>query len=389
MSGSPSADPPHQPQYAEESAGVGQLLRFFLWLGVVAFGGPVAHIGLMEREVVERRRWVTREHFLDLIGVTNLLPGPNSTEMTMHVGYVQRGVPGVWAAGAGFIVPAALITLVISWAYVEFGTLPAVLDFLAGLYAVVVALVAAALVKLARQALDHPVTWAVAVTALAAVLLGGNELVVLAGGAIIGLAAFYRPGAPTLFVLPLWLQGVTPDDPPTLGRLGLLFLRFGATIFGSGYLLIAYLDSVLVDQLGWLDPDQLIASLAIGEITPGPLFTTSTAVGYLVLGVPGAAVATVAMFLPAFLIAMLVGRFMPALERAAWARPVLRGLVAAVVGVMAAVTFQLGQRVMTGWVPAVIGLLALIAILRTRISGLVLIPVGGIVGYLAGMAGWV
>ena len=389
MSGSPSAGPPHQPQYAEESASLGQLLRFFLWLGVVAFGGPVAHIGLMEREVVERRRWVTREHFLDLIGVTNLLPGPNSTEMTMHVGYVQRGVRGVWAAGAGFIVPAALITLAISWAYVEYGALPAVQNFLVGVYAVVVALVAAALVKLARQALDHPVAWAVAVTALVAVLLGGNELVVLAGGAIIGLVVFYRPAAPALLVLPFWLQGASADDPPTLGSLGLLFLRFGATIFGSGYLLIAYLDSVLVDQLGWLDPDQLIASVAIGEITPGPLFTTSTAIGYLVLGVPGAAVATVAMFLPAFLIAMLVGRFMPALERAAWARPVLRGLVAAVVGVMAAVTFQLGQRVITGWVPAVLGLLALIAVLRTRVSGLVLIPIGGIVGYVAGMAGWV
>ena len=389
MSGSPSAGPPHQPQYAEESASLGQLLRFFLWLGVVAFGGPVAHIGLMERELVERRRWVTREHFLDLIGVTNLLPGPNSTEMTMHVGYVQRGVRGVWAAGAGFIVPAALITLAISWAYVEYGALPAVQNFLVGVYAVVVALVAAALVKLARQALDHPVAWAVAVTALVAVLLGGNELVVLAGGAIIGLVVFYRPAAPALLVLPFWLQGASADDPPTLGSLGLLFLRFGATIFGSGYLLIAYLDSVLVDQLGWLDPDQLIASVAIGEITPGPLFTTSTAIGYLVLGVPGAAVATVAMFLPAFLIAMLVGRFMPALERAAWARPVLRGLVAAVVGVMAAVTFQLGQRVITGWVPAVLGLLALIAVLRTRISGLVLIPIGGIVGYVAGMAGWV
>ena len=142
MSGSPPPEHPHQPQYAEESASLGQLLRFFLWLGVVAFGGPVAHISVMEREVVERRRWVTREHFLDLIGVTNLLPGPNSTEMTMHVGYVQRGVPGVWAAGAGFIVPAALITLAISWAYVEYGALPAVQNFLAGVYAVVVALVA-------------------------------------------------------------------------------------------------------------------------------------------------------------------------------------------------------------------------------------------------------
>jgi chromate transporter len=389
VNGSPPADAPHQPQYAEVSASLGQLIRFFLWLGVVAFGGPVAHIGLMEREVVERRRWVTREHFLDLIGVTNLLPGPNSTEMTMHVGYVQRGVRGVCVAGVGFIVPAAALTLAISWAYVEYGELPAVRDVLAGIYPVVLALVGAALVKLARQALDHPVTWAVAVTALAAALLGIDELVVLAAGAVIGLAAFYRPTGGALLVLPLWLQGGTARDPPTLGRLGLLFLRFGATIFGSGYLLVAYLDSVLVDQLGWLEPDQLIATVAIGEITPGPLFSASTSVGYLVLGVPGALVATVAMFLPAFVIAMVVGRFMPALERVAWARPLLRGLVAAVVGVMAAVSIQLGQRVITSWVAAVIGVVALVVVLRTRVSGLVLIPLGGVLGYLAGMAGWV
>jgi chromate transporter len=153
--------------------------------------------------------------------------------------------------------------------------------------------------------------------------------------------------------------------------------------------LVAYLDSVLVDQLGWLEPDQLIASVAIGEITPGTLFSTSTSVGYLVLGVPGALVATVAMFLPAFVIAMVVGRFMPALERVAWARPLLRGLVAAVVGVMAAVTIQLGQRVITGWVGAVVGVVSLVVVLRTRVSGLVLIPLGGVLGYLAGMAGWV
>jgi chromate transporter len=389
VNGSPPADSPHQPQYAEVSASLGQLLRFFLWLGVVAFGGPVAHIGLMEREVVERRRWVTREHFLDLIGLTNLLPGPNSTEMTMHVGFVQRGVRGVCAAGVGFIVPAAALTLAVSWAYVEYGELPAVRDILAGIYPVVLALVGAALVKLARQALDHPVTWAVGLTALAAALLGVDELVVLAAGAVIGLAAFYRPTGSALLALPLWLEGATGDDSPTLGRLGLLFLRFGATIFGSGYLLVAYFDSVLVDQLGWLEPDQLIASVAIGEITPGPLFSTSTSVGYLMLGVPGALVATVAMFLPAFVIAIVVGRFMPALERVAWARPLLRGLVAAVVGVMAAVTIQLGLRVITGWVAAVIGVVSLVAVLRTRVSGLVLIPLGGVLGYLAGMAGWV
>lgn len=395
---------PHQPQYAAESATWPELIGLFARLGVVAFGGPVAHIAMMDREVVERRRWVDRQHFLDLMAATNLLPGPNSTQMTMHVGYVQKGDRGVLAAGTAFILPAMLVTLGLSWAWVRFRDLAAVDAAFVGIQPVVLAIIAMAIVSLAPKAADDLRTRVILIAALAASLVGVDELIIIAIGALLGwlvyrswrrladgLRALRRATPPTasgvaLLVATLapWTIAAAPPaaDPQRLWQLWWWFLRFGVTLFGSGYLLVAYLQTSLVDRLGLLTTAQLLEAIMIGEMTPGPLFTVSTAIGYLLAGGVGAVVATVAIFLPSFPLAMLLGRIMPRLSRSTVARQVLRGLGAAVVGVMVAVALTIGQRVIVD-VPAALIALGALAMLRfTRIGPIALVPVGAMVGLL-------
>jgi len=399
---------PHQPEFAAEAATWRQLIGTFARLGVVAFGGPVAHIAMMDAEVVERRRWVDRQHFLDLMAATNLLPGPNSTQMTMHVGYVQKGDRGVWAAGLAFILPAALVTLALSWAWVAFRELPVLDAAFRGIQPVVLAIIVAAMLSLAPRAADDTRTRIILAASLVLASLRVPELVVLALGALAGWltmrswtatrAALRRrrgtlpPGSGTAALLIAMLPGMLGASlrPPEataeqVWQLWWVFLRFGATLFGSGYLLIAYLQSDLVDRLGLLSTAQLLEAIVIGEMTPGPLFTVSTAVGYLLAGIPGAAAATVAIFLPSFPLAMLLGRVMPRVSRSAVARSVVRGLGAAVVGVMLAVAWRIGARVLVD-LPGILIAVAAYALLRTgRVSAIVLVPLGGLAGWLVSL----
>ena len=397
---------PHQPQYAAESATWPQLIGLFAKLGMVAFGGPVAHIAMMDREVVERRGWVDRQHFLDLMAATNLLPGPNSTQMTMHVGYVQKGDRGVLAAGTAFILPAMLVTLALSWAWVRFRDLPLVDAAFVGIQPVVIAIIAMAIVSLAPRAADDLRTRVILVGSLGASLIGIDELIVIALGALLGwltyrswrrladgLRSVRRAGRPTASGVALLVATLAPwtiaaagappaADPQRLWQLWWWFLRFGVTLFGSGYLLVAYLQTSLVDRLGLLSTAQLLEAIMIGEMTPGPLFTVSTAIGYLLAGGAGAVVATVAIFLPSFPLAMLLGRMMPRVSRSTVARQVLRGLGAAVVGVMIAVALTIGRRVIAD-VPAGLIAIGALAVLRfTRIGPIALVPAGAMVGWL-------
>ncbi|QBI19598.1 chromate efflux transporter [Egibacter rhizosphaerae] len=388
------AEGAHQPEYAERTASWPGLLGVFLKLGVVAFGGPVAHIAMMDKEVVERRRWVHRQHFLDVMAATNLLPGPNSTQMTMHIGYVQRGTAGVWAAGSAFILPAALITFALTWLYVELRDLPAMDAVFYGVQPVVIAVIATAMVRLAPTAASEWRTRGVFAGALALGLLGVNELVVLALGALAGVVLYrWRPwqrrprrGVNGMVITPLapWLATTpTPTAAPDLvWQLAWLFAKFGVTLFGSGYLLVAYLQTDIVDRFGLLTTEQLIEAIVIGEMTPGPLFTVSTAVGYMVGDVPGAVVATVAIFFPSFFLAMLLGRWMPAIKRSEVASAVLKGLTAAVLGVMLAVAVEIGMRVIVDVPTGALALAALAALVWTRVSAILLIPIGGLLGYL-------
>jgi len=398
---------PHQPQYAAEGATWPQLIGLFLKLGTVAFGGPVAHIAMMDREVVERRRWVDRQHFLDLIAATNLLPGPNSTQMTMHVGYVQKGDRGVLAAGTAFIVPAAAITLALSWAWLQFRDLSVIDAAFVGIQPVVLAVIVMAMVSLAPKAATDLRTRTILVGALLASLLGLGELIVLALGALLGwltqrswhglrdglrgVGTGTGAGAIVAAMALPWTLGAATApvvDPARVWQLWWWFLRFGLTLFGSGYLLVAYLQSSLVDRLGLLSSAQLLEAIVIGELTPGPLFTVSTAIGYLLGGGIGAVIATLAIFLPSFPLAMLLGRIMPRLSRSVVARELMRGLAAAAVGVMLAVVLTIGLRVVTDVPTALIAAAAVAALRFTRLGPIALVPVGAMVGWSLTLAPW-
>ncbi len=389
----------HQPQFAEVGASWSELVRMFLKLGLVAFGGPVAHLAMMEREIVERRRWVDRQHFIDLMAATNLIPGPNSTQMTMHVGYVQKGDRGVWVAGTAFILPAALVTLVFAWAWVAARALPVVDAAFRGIQPVVLAIIVSAMLSLAPKAAADTRSRVILVVAVLLAGIGVTELAVLALGAAAGWLV-YRPWQDLRGRLRGWttagvalvLAGTLPTtlgvaasaagaDASRLWQLWWIFLRFGLTLFGSGYLLVAYLQTGLVDRLGLLTTSQLLEAIVIGEMTPGPLFTVSTAVGYLLGGVAGASVATVAIFLPSFPLAMLLGRAMPRITGSELARHVLRGLGAAVLGVMLAVGWRIGVRTIIDLPSAAIALAALLLLRRTRIGPIALVPLGAVAGW--------
>ena len=299
-----------------------ELATLFLRLGVTAFGGPAAHIAMMRDEVVDRRRWLTDKEFLDLVAATHLIPGPNSTELAIHLGYRRGGLPGLALAGACFILPAALIVAGVAWAYARHETTPQVGWLMYGIGPVVIAIVAQALVKLGQAALSRWAYAPVAAGALAAAVGGVNELALLAAGGAIGLALAIAPNGPRRGAAaePGWRRPLRCSDascterprtaataaavaatvPFTLARLTLFFLKVGAVLFGSGYVLLAFLRADLVERWGWLTDQQLIDAITVGQITPGPVFTTATFIGYLLGGWAGAALATAAIFAPGF-----------------------------------------------------------------------------------------
>ena len=318
-----------------------ELLVVFGTLGVIGFGGPAAHVALMRREVVERRHWLTDQQMVDLVGITNLIPGPNSTEMAMHVGRLRAGGPGLVVAGLAFILPATAIVLALAWGYVSYGTTPTGDALLYGIKPVVVAIVAAALIAFARTALRDRLPVLAAVATALLWVAGVNELVLLAAGALLvaGIRLGTRhPWAAVGFVLP----AATAVGSVNLLTLGAVFLKAGALLYGSGYVLLAFLRGDLVERLGWLTDAQLLDAVAIGQVTPGPLFTTATFVGYVLAGLPGALVATVAIFSPAFVFVALVGPVAARLRERPLTAALLDGVNAAALGLMAAVSIQLG-----------------------------------------------
>ena len=321
-----------------------ELARLFLKLGATAFGGPAAHIAMMEDEVVRRRGWLSRDEFLDLLGATNLIPGPNSTEMAIHVGHRRAGWAGLLVAGVCFIVPATAIVWVLAWVYVRYGRLPQVAGLLYGVKPVIIAIVVQALWGLGRSALK---TRALVLAGLASAALsfaGVNELALLFGaGLAMALArGVARARALGVAFLPplstLGLAAVATAQPFQLSTLFLVFLKVGAVLFGSGYVLLAFLRAELVVRLGWLSEGQLLDAVAVGQVTPGPVFTTATFVGYVLGGHAGAAAATAGIFLPAFLFVAVSGPLVPRLRRSAAAGAFLDGVNVASLALMAVVT---------------------------------------------------
>lgn len=368
-----------------------EVALLFLRLGLTAFGGPAAHVAMMEDEVVRRRRWLAREEFIDLLGATNLIPGPNSTELAIHLGYRRAGWRGLLLAGTCFIVPAMLLTLAAAWAYVRFGKLPAAGAVLYGVKPVILAVVLQALWGLGRVALKTRLLIVVALSAALASALGANELLVLLAAGFA--TAVWRLRSPTgtrvaglMLTVPLALQGSLTDAgaavPFSLGGLFLFFLKVGSVLFGSGYVLLAFLRADLVDRWGWLSEGELLDAVAVGQVTPGPVFTTATFVGYLVGGTTGAGLATLGVFLPAFVFVALSGPLVPRLRRSSVAGAALDGINAASLALMAVVTWQLGRAALVnGWTIA-LGFFSAFLLFRWRLNSTWLVLGGGTIGLL-------
>ena len=372
-----------------------ELARLFFRLGLTAFGGPAAHIGMMEDEVVTRRQWLSHQHFLDLVGATSLIPGPNSTEMTMHIGYERAGWRGLAVAGSLFILPAAVLTGILAWLYVRFGTLPAVEPLLVGIKPAVIAIIVTAVYRLGRKAVKNWQLALIGLGVLTAVLLGVDEVIALLVGGVLG-ALLLRAiaGSAAMLLLPLlpgntpsWWGQVEGETAVSLWSLGAFFLKIGAILYGSGYVLVAYLEGGLVDQLGWLTQAELLDAIAIGQFTPGPVLTTATFVGYLIAGVPGAIVATLGIFLPSFLFVLLLNPLIPKMRQSAWLSAFLDAVNVAAVGLMVAVLINLGRQTLLNWQSILIALLALVASIRFKVNSAWIVLGGAILGYVLSQVG--
>lgn len=367
---------------------------------------------MMEDEVVVRRNWMSREHFLDLVGATNLIPGPNSTEMTMHVGYTVAGAPGLVVAGASFILPAALITGAFAWLYVRYGALPQVEPLLFGIKPAVLAVILGAVWRLGKTAAKNRRLIVTGAAVAAMTLLGLNEVIALLLGGVGG-ALWLRAGSPAAFAfLPLpaplpppqdllrhlgrrlagvaetlgvenvaWLAQA-PAAAPAVWQLGLFFLLVGSILYGSGYVLVAFLEGWLVHDFGWLTQQQLLDAIAIGQFTPGPVLTTSTFIGYTLAGTAGAIISTAAIFAPSFLFVLILNPWVPRMRESAWAAAFLDAVNASAVGLMAAVVISLGATTLTSWQAWLIALAAAALLLRWRVSAPWLVLGGAVVGWL-------
>jgi len=361
-----------------------EVAALFLRLGFTAFGGPAAHIGIMHNEVVVRRKWLTDEQFLDLLGATNLIPGPNSTEMAIHIGYLRAGWLGLLLGGFCFVAPATLIVLGLAWLYVQFGATPQAGWLLYGIKPVVIAIIAQALWTLGKKALKNRLLVLLGAIVFLLYFLGVNEIALLfAGGLVFMLISNVqrlRSLNPAI-LLPFSL--FTPSPIPfSLPLLFLTFLKIGSVLYGSGYVLLAFLRADFVLRLGWLTDQQLLDAVAIGQVTPGPLFTAATFIGYLLGGTSGALLATLGIFLPSFIFVAISNPLIPKIRNSVWAGSLLDGVNASALGLMAAVTLQLGVSSLTDFYTAIIAIISLALLLRYKINSTWLIAGGAAAGFL-------
>lgn len=364
-----------------------EVASLFFKLGLTAFGGPAAHSGLFRREVVDRRKWVTDEQFLDLMAAANLIPGPNSTELAIHLGYQRAGWPGLIAAGLGFILPGMVIVLALSWLYVHYGSTPQATGLLYGIKPVIIAIILHALWEWGKKVFKTPLQIGVGLLVVLLSFLGVNEILLLFGSGLFvmvwknrqRLSSFHWKHTPMLlpWVFPVLTITPTPFSLPTLFW---VFFKVGAFLYGSGYVLVAFLRADLVERLGWLTEQQLIDAVAIGQVTPGPLFNTATFIGYTLGGMPGALLATLGIFLPAFLFVALSGPFIPRINNSPWSRALLDGVIAASLGLMVVVTFQLGRAALVDPLSWILFIASFIVLLRFRIDATWLMIAGGLVG---------
>lgn len=369
-----------------------ELAVVFLRLGAIAFGGPAAHVAMMDSEVVNRRQWMSREKLLDLLGITNLIPGPNSTELAIHIGYERGGWRGLIVAGSCFILPAMVIVWILAAIYVRYQTVPQVEWLLYGIKPVIIAIVLQAVWKLGKKAAKDLSTIVAGVLAIAAYFVGLNEilLLILLGIAVMVVKNWQNRGNITgAFLLPL--SGVTAQIGTAATAVTsvnwvnvfLFFLKIGCVLYGSGYVLLAFLQRDLVERNQWLTSQQLLDAVAIGQFTPGPVFTTATFIGYLLAGNGGAIAATIGIFLPAFMLVLIVNPWVPKLRQSPWASGLLDGVNAASLGLMAGVTYTLGQTALVDWLTIIMAIVSAIAVFRFNINSAWLVLAGGAIGLVS------
>jgi chromate transporter len=362
----------------------------FLKLGAFSFGGPAAYIAIMQREIVRERKWIGDQDFLDLLGATNLIPGPNATEMAIHLGLRRAGWRGFLSAGVLFIVPGALATVALAWAYVRYGSLPQVGWVLYGVKPVIIAVILQALWDLGRKAVKGPVTAVTGLAVLALYLIGINEIAALfAGAAAVVLVytgrRFWKRSVPAAALLPLIklpAAAAAAAAAAAFSMAGLFFsfLKIGAVLYGSGYVLVAFMRSEFVDRLGWITNQQLLDAIAVGQATPGPVFSSATFVGYLVGSWQGALVATVGIFLPSFIFVALLSRILKWAKSSPWARAFLDGVNVASLGLMAGVTWQLGRAGVVDLFTIALAAISLVLVLRFKVNSVWLILGGAAAG---------
>ncbi|HSM24295.1 MAG TPA: chromate efflux transporter [Anaerolineaceae bacterium] len=372
----------------KENNHIKEVVLLFLKLGFTGFGGPAAHIGMMHDEVVKRRKWLDEQEFLDLIGATNLIPGPNSTEMAIHISFKRAGWLGLILGGLSFILPAMFIVLVLAWLYVQYGSYPQADWLLYGIKPVVIAIVFQALLSLGSKAIKDRLTAVMVVIVIILYWFGVNEIALLFGGGLVLLllknikqtsfhkmAGLILPGS-IISLIPQAISGVQ------LPLLFFTFLKIGSVLYGSGYVLLAFLRSDFVVKLGWLTDQQLIDAIAIGQVTPGPVFTTATFIGYVLADIPGALLATLGIFLPSFIFVALSSPLIPKLRKSKFFGGLLDGINAVSLGLMAAVLFQLSRSSLIDPITIVIGLVAAILLIRYRVNSTWLVVGGGVIGLL-------
>ena len=386
----------------QKAGRLSELTALFLKLGVISFGGPAAHIALIEEEIVRKRNWVTRQQFLDMLGAANLIPGPTSTEMAINTGFVRAGWAGLCVAGACFILPAALITGVFAWAYVRFGSLPQTASVLAGIKPAVLAVIAIAIWRLGKTAVKNIGLALLGVLSLSAFSFGLNPIIILLGGGALGMLArrAIQPAVGGSLFVPLIRRLFLPSFRfvaattafvagsviihPSTAQIGLFFLKVGAVLYGGGYVLLAFLEHGLVQQHAWLTQQQLLDAVAIGQFTPGPVLSTATFIGYILGSAPGAAVATIGIFLPSFFYVALLAPVLFRLRESPWLATFLDAVNVCAVALMAGVTFRLGTDALRGWPSWVVALFSLLVLVRWKISPAWIVLGGGITGLLLG-----
>lgn len=377
----------------EQRVSLAEIAVVFLKLGTIAFGGPGAHIAMMEDEFVTRRGWLSRQEFLDRLGAANLIPGPSSTEMAIYIGLNKGGWPGLLVAGACFILPAAVLVALIAAAYVRYGSLPQVAGVLYAVKAVVIAIVLQAFWKLAQSAVKN--RWLAVIGILSAVLafLATSNLLILAIAGALGAAPqlHKRSGTSNRFPGVTWLSSskvsagllaMGASSTPSLAGLFLTFLKIGSVLFGSGYVLLAFLRSDFVVRLHWLTEKQLLDAVAVGQVTPGPVFTTATFIGYVLAGVPGAVVSTIGIFIPGFILVAISGPIIPHIRRSAFASAALDGVIVGSLALMGVVTWQLAKAALVDPITIIIAVVSAILLIAYRINTAWLIAAAAVVGMI-------